>query len=115
MDAHPELPLACLDPLSSVPMLTPIDEATSQFLEAAAEDLQRQLGIVGIVERVDVRPWPGGTNIVAVLRIGKLTADVQGLGDSLLTAYADLRRHLVEPALIASFRNLYDSVLPTER
>jgi len=93
-------------------MVTPIDEATSQFLEAAAEDLQRQLNIVGVAERIETRPWVGGTNIVATIRVGGRMAEVQGFGDSILTAYADVRQNLAEPALIASIRNLYDSFAP---
>jgi hypothetical protein len=95
-----------------VPMLAPIDEATSQFLEAAAEDLQRQLSVVGVVEHIEAVPSPAGTSIAVTIRVGQRTAQVQGSGDSLLTAYADVRRHLGEPALIAAARNLYDSVVP---
>ena len=93
-------------------MLTPIDEATSQFLEAAADDLQRQLSIVGVVERVEARPRIGSVSIVATIRVGQRTAEVEGTGDSVLTAYADLRQHLAEPALAAAFGNLYDSLTP---
>jgi hypothetical protein len=96
-------------------MTPPIDESTSQFLEAAADDLQRQLRFVGVLERIEVAPWPAGTSLVATIRVGHRMVDLQGFGDNLVAALADLQRHLAEPALIASWLNLYDSLLPTER
>ena len=91
-------------------MLSPIDEATAQFLETAADDLQRQLSIAGVIERIEARPRADHMWIVATIRVGTKTAEVEGIGDSLLTAYADLRRRVAEPTLIAALANLYDSL-----
>ena len=95
-------------------MPTPIDEATSQFLEAAADDLQRQLSISGVVETVEVHPATDLTSIVVTIRVGQETAKVQDFGDGLVTAYADVRKRVAEPTLIAAFWNLLDSLTPDE-
>ena len=91
-------------------MFAPIDEATAQFLEAAADDLQLQLSIAGVVERIEARPRTSQVRIVATIRVGTKVAEVEGIGDSLVTAYADLRRRVAEPTLIAAYGNLYDSL-----
>ena len=89
-------------------MHAPIDEATSQFLEAAADDLQRQLSLAGVVERIETKPSPVGTMIVATIRVGRQTTEVMGYGDSLLTAHADLRERVAVPTVRAALRDLFD-------
>jgi hypothetical protein len=88
---------------------TPIDEPTSQFLEAAADDLQRQLGIAGEVETIWLGRTPRGVGLRAHVRVAQRAIDVDGYGESILTAYADLRMRLAEPTLVAAFSQLVDS------
>jgi len=85
-------------------MLAPIDEATAQFLDAAATDLERHLPTNGRVEGVSVIRLGEGVGLVARIRIGAQVVDVEGSGDSLVTAYAALWHHLPEARLTAAFR-----------
>ena len=87
-------------------MRASISEATATFLEAAGEDLQRQLGAAGIVEAMRTDPAPdGATILVAVVRIGTTAVELIGSGDSLVSAYGDLHQRVAEPVLAAAFRN----------
>lgn len=86
-----------------------IDEPTSQFLEAAADDLQRQLGIAGDLEIIWIGSSPLGVGLRARIRVAELAIDVDGYGDSILAAHADLCRRVVEPTLVTAFRQLVDS------
>jgi hypothetical protein len=87
---------------------TPIDDATAQFLETAAADLQRQLGIAGDVDVI----WTGAsgarTRLIARIRIGRRTIEVSGAGGSLIDAYADLRHRIGEPTLATAFREVVE-------
>ena len=81
----------------------PIDDATEQFLEAAADDLQQQLGVAGDLEMLRADQAPIGVTLVARITVAKRTIEVEGQGDSLVTAYADLRRRVAEPTLLAAY------------
>jgi hypothetical protein len=86
-----------------------LDEATATFLEAAADDLQRQAGLAGIVERISTEAIGDGVSLMATIRVGDDLFEVRGSGDSLLTAYASLMRALPEPMLASAFRALVAS------
>ena len=87
-------------------MLAPIDDATSQFLEAAADDLERHLPWTGQVEAVVLTDATQGIALRARIRFGAQVVQLDGSGDSLVTAYADLRARLPEARLAAAFREL---------
>ena len=86
-----------------------IDEATSQFLETAADDLQRQLGIAGDVETILVGQSPGGVVLRARIRVAEQEFDVDGSGETILLAHADLCRRVAVPTLISAFRQVLDA------
>lgn len=86
-----------------------IDEATASFLDAAADDLQRQAGLAGIVERISAETVGDVVTLVASIRVGDDLFEVRGSGDSLLSAYASLTRALPEPMLASAFRALVAS------
>ena len=83
-----------------------VSEATSAFLEAAAKDFQAQIGTSGIVEGVRLEPAGRRVALVATIRVGASRMELSGSGSSLVTAYADLGRHVAEPMLVAAFREL---------
>ena len=85
-----------------------IDEASSQFLQAAAVDLQRQLSFAGSVESVSSETTSLGTTLSATILIAERRNRVTGSGDSVLTAYADLRRSVGESTLVTAFQALVD-------
>jgi hypothetical protein len=87
----------------------PIDEATSQFLAAAAGDLQRQLGIAGDVEVIAVVRSPQGVVLRARIRVAEQEIEVDGWGDTILLAHADLCRRVAEPTLASAFRQVLDA------
>jgi len=86
----------------------PIDEATSQFIAAAASDLQRQLGIAGDVDSIWVGRSPQGVVLRARIRVAEQEFDVDGSGDTILLAHADLCRRVAEPTLVSAFRQVLD-------
>lgn len=79
------------------------DEATSGFLSAAADDLQRQMGQAGVVEEITAEDAPGGVALVARIRVMNRTIEVRARGESLIEAYAALRLAVAEPVLIAAY------------
>lgn len=81
-----------------------IDTATTGFLEAAADDLQRQAGTAGVVEHIAAETSAGTVTLVATIRVGTDVIEIPASGDSLLTAYANLTRRTAEPMLAAAFR-----------
>ena len=86
----------------------PIDEATSQFIAAAASDLQRQLGIAGDVDSIWVGRSPQGVVLRAHIRVAEQEFDVDGSGETILLAHAKLCRRLAEPTLVSAFRQVLD-------
>ena len=87
---------------------SPIDEPTSQFLTAAASDLQR-LGLAGDVEMMWVRQSPQGVVLRARIRVAEQEFDVDGSGETILLAHADLCRRVAEPTLASAFRQVLDA------
>ena len=82
-------------------------EATDAFLRAALDDLQRQLGIAGRVEALELAPDPAGLAVHARVRVSGSTITVVGSGSTLVDAYGDLVRNgVAEPTLAAAFRGL---------
>ena len=69
-----------------------IDDATSAFLRSAADDLQRQVGVAGVVRSLALEQPDDGVTIIASIAVGTRTVEVRGSGESLVSAYADLRR-----------------------
>lgn len=90
-------------------MHAPIDDSTASFLEVAADDLQRQVRLAGVVERIGAKATDDGVILVATIRIGTDVIQVPALGDSLLTAYARLTRDVAEPMLASAFRGVLAS------
>jgi hypothetical protein len=86
----------------------PIDEPTAQFLEAAALDLQRQLGIAGDVEMISMGRTPSGIGLRARIRVAERSIDVEGFGETILAAHADICRRVAEPTLVVAFRQLVE-------
>jgi hypothetical protein len=86
----------------------PIDEATSQFLEAAASDLQRQLGMAGEVDVMWIGESPLGVGLRARIHVAERAIDVDGYGSTILAAHADLCRRVAEPTLVTAFRQLVE-------
>jgi hypothetical protein len=80
-----------------------ITDATSSFLEAAASDLQRQIGRTGAVEELRVEQDADGTTVIAAVRINERTLEIRGTGENLLAAYAKLHRNAPESILAARF------------
>ena len=86
-----------------------IDDATSAFLQSAADDLQRQLGVAAAVDELTVETVAHGITIVAALRIGHRSVAIRGSGADLVAAYADLRLAIPEPVLAAAFTEVMES------
>ena len=89
--------------------LVEIDEPTSQFLAAAAGDLQRQLGIAGDVEMIWVGRSREGVVLRARIRVAEQEFEVDGSGETILLAHADLCRRVAEPTLVSAFRQVLDA------
>ncbi len=89
-------------------MPTPVDDATSRFLEAAADDLECYLPRNGVVERMSVSTREGKIALVARMRVGTRTFELEGIGDSLITAHAALRERVPEARLAAAVRELVE-------
>jgi hypothetical protein len=85
-----------------------IDEPTSQFLEAAADDLRRQLGIAGDLEMIWIGPSGVGVGLRARIRVADRAIEVDGYGESILAAHADLCRRVAETTLVAAFSQLVE-------
>ena len=88
--------------------MQPIDDATSGFLHSAADDLQRQLGLVAVVDRLTVEKVPIGVALVANLRVDARSVEIRGSGASLVAAYADLRLRVTAPVLAAAFAQVVE-------
>jgi hypothetical protein len=87
----------------------PIDEPTEEFLRASATDLQRQLGVAGDVEMIWVDRSPLGVVLHARIRVAEQEIEVDGRGDTILLAHADLCRRVAEPTLASAFRQVLDA------
>ena len=83
-----------------------INEATDQFLRTAARDLQQQMSLIGAVNEVTLDTDLTVLRLRAEIRVQHRTIEVEGVGDSLVSAYADLRRRVAEPVLAAAFREV---------
>ena len=88
--------------------MQPIDDATSAFLQSAADDLQRQLGNVAHVEKLTIQEVADGVALVAALRIGHRSTEIRGIGANLVAAYAALRLAYGHPVLASAFAELVD-------
>ena len=80
-----------------------------RFLDAAAIDLQRQVRIAGVVERIGAETDCDVVTLIATIRIGTEEIEVPASGDSLLTAYARLTRDVAEPMVASAFRALVEA------
>jgi hypothetical protein len=68
-------------------MTVTIDDATERFLDTAAADLQRVLGIAEKLQELVFERASVGVTLVARVRVGRRTINISGTGDSVLTAY----------------------------
>lgn len=90
-------------------MVNGMNEATASFLQAAGDDLQRQLGSAGVVEGLTLESAASDVTIVAAVRVGSRTVRFRGTGENLVAAYASLTRSGAEPILASAFRELVSS------
>ena len=91
---------------------SPIDEATAQFLLASGADLQRQLGIGDGVEVISVERTRDGVGLRARIGVREHSIEVDGWGETLVAAHADLcRRGIAQLELAAAFRDVMESQL----
>ena len=88
--------------------MQPIDDATSAFLDSAADDLQRQLGLAAAVNELTVEKLPHGVMLVAALHIGDRKVAIRGSGANLVAAYADLRLATPKEVLAAAFTQVVE-------
>ena len=86
--------------------MRPIDIANASFLESVADDLQRQLGRSGTVLGVALEDVGNDVVILATVRVGDRTVEFRGVGENILTAYADLGRAAPEPILVSAFQQV---------
>ncbi len=84
------------------------DEATARFLDTAADDLQRQIGSAGHVEKITLGADGPPMELVAHIRVAKRVVTMRGIGDNLVEAYGDLHRGSPVPMLLAAFDQLVD-------
>ena len=84
----------------------PVSESTAAFLEAAAHDLERQLRGSGHVRNIRTVEMFGDVTLVASVRVGRTIAELTGTGTNLVAAYGDLLRHVAEPMLAATYREV---------
>jgi hypothetical protein len=85
-----------------------IDDSTERFLQAATDDLQRQLSIAGSVDGLSLSEGPPGVSLVARIRVAQGVTEVTGFGESMVAAYADLRLRVAEPTLALAFRQVIE-------
>ncbi len=87
-----------------------IDASTATFLEALAEDLQRQLGMAGSVDDVSIEQLrDGGLAIRAAIRVPRDELVISGTGENILAAYADLRKSVSQSVLESAFARIIDA------
>ena len=83
-----------------------IDAPTEAFLEAIADDLARQLPRGGAVGSLQVRREDGQVALVATILMGDGSTEARGIGDTILTAYADLRPAVAVAAITLAAEEL---------
>jgi hypothetical protein len=83
-----------------------IDAANASFLDLVANDLQTQLGASGTLVSVGLEELGREFGILATVRVGDRTVKLRGVGENILTAYADLRRAAPEAILVSAFEQM---------
>jgi hypothetical protein len=87
-----------------------IDASMATFLEAVAVDLQRQLGVAGSVDDVNLEQLEGGRLAIrAAIRLTGEAIVIHGSGENLLTAYAALRKSVSQSVLESAFVQILDA------
>ena len=86
-----------------------MSEATAALLEAFADDFQRQLRNIGIVEALDLQEEAGRITLTATVLIPPHRFTLSGTGENPVTAYADLTRAAPELMLANAYRNLVET------
>jgi hypothetical protein len=88
-----------------------INDATASFLRTAANDLQRQIGLSGVVERLTLEDSAAGVRLVAAIRVGRTTLiELRGDGEDLVAAYSVLHGAVVPELILASaFREVVNA------
>ena len=90
-----------------------IDATTEAFLEALADDLLRQLPRGISVGSLRVEEWETETALVARIVIGESSTEARGSGETVLMAYANLRRAVAEAAVTLSVEQLIFGPTPS--
>ncbi len=86
--------------------MRPIDAANASFLESVADDLQSHLGASGTLVSVRLDEVGRDFAILATVRVGDRTIELRGVGENIVTAYADLRRATPEAILVSAFEQV---------
>ena len=82
------------------------DAATEAFLETARADLQRQMGRHGRIDEMTIDVGTDATVISAVVVVAAERLELQGRGETLVTAYSDLVQGMPAFTLASAFRRL---------
>jgi hypothetical protein len=85
-----------------------INESTESLLEAYRADLQGQLRLAGIVERLSVEERLGLICLVATVRVGSDRFELLGSGEGVVEAYTDLLRSAPESVLSSAYRQVVE-------
>lgn len=80
-----------------------MDEATARFLETLADDLQRQIGMAGSVEGIELQGAPPRVTLTATVAVGERMLVFGGTGETVVAAYHELGRTAPEPILATAW------------
>jgi len=83
--------------------MRPIDAANASLVETVADDLQSQLGTSGTLVGLRLEQVGREFAILATVRVGDRTIELRGVGENIVTAYADLRSAAPEAILVSAF------------
>lgn len=85
-----------------------INEATESLLAAYRADLQGQLRLAGIVERLSVQERMGLICLVATIRVGSDRFELLGTGEGVVEAYTDLMGSAPDHVLSSAYRQVVE-------
>ena len=86
--------------------MRPIDAANASFLESVADDLRSHVGASGTLVSVRLEEVGREFAILATVRVGDRTIELRGVGENIVTAYADLGRAAPEAILVSAFEQM---------
>ena len=94
--------MSCVEPA--------ISEAQERFLKAAADDLQRTLGIAGVVESLAIDESPSAVTLTARISLGSKTIQMVASGANVVDAYRGLTSYYPAEAILAvAFREVLEA------